>query len=84
MYLLFKASSRLIQWPEPHSVRGGDSSSVTSSVVLVHSRGKSLSDWVVFAAVAKAQLCSYLRAVPELGLRPFDVGNSSNQRKFCV
>lgn len=81
---MFKASSRLIQftawWPEPLCVWGGGGSSVTSLVVLVHSRGKLLSVWFV----AKAQLCSYFLAVPELGLRPFNVGDSSDQGKLCL
>lgn len=57
----------MIAWcPEPLCIWREDSSSVTSLVVLVHSRGKWLSVWSVFAVAAKAQLCSYLLAVAEV------------------
>lgn len=53
-------------WPELLCIWREESSSVTSLVVLVHSRGKWLLVWSVFAVVAKAQLCSYLLAVAEV------------------
>lgn len=53
-------------WPELLRIWREESSSVTSLVVLVHSRGKWLLVWSVFAVVAKAQLCSCLLAVAEV------------------